>query len=425
MRENNTNLRDDRELLRRYAAEHSQEAFAHLTTSYLPLVYSLALRELRDTGLAEDATQVVFLLLARKASSLWRGRTGSIVGWLFQSARLVCQNLRRKQARQTHYETRAATEPQSVPAADTGEAEPYLLDALDALRPEERTAILLRFFEDAEYGEIGRQLGISEDAARMRVNRALVRLRAFLVTKGVGSGGDALPVLLSLLLARELLTRPSPACAETILQTPLLSGKEGTNIEQIYQGVIQTMRLRTLRFAVFAGAALVGVSLLTGVIRASAYQNSAAPIPQAKPETVPVQRTVLVKIRVLEKITGEDKKVTENVLQSPIFLTTNDQEGKIMVSTGDDDKDGKIQWSVAVLPHLNDNGTIRLKITWRQDEEELNGKDEETKKSHLLETKRTVKSGQPIRISLLKGDRSETLLEITSAEYKQSAGTTP
>src|SRR5450631_185785 len=76
---------DDRELLRRYAAEKSEAAFAELVRRHLDLVYSAALRHLAgDTHLAQDVAQSVFTDLARKAPSL-TGRA-ALAGWLYLGA---------------------------------------------------------------------------------------------------------------------------------------------------------------------------------------------------------------------------------------------------------------------------------------------------------------------------------------------------
>ena len=76
---------DDLELVRQYALCKSEEAFATLVSRHINLVHSVALRQVRDPQLAEEITQTVFIILARKAGSLGPGTV--ISGWLYRTAR--------------------------------------------------------------------------------------------------------------------------------------------------------------------------------------------------------------------------------------------------------------------------------------------------------------------------------------------------
>ncbi len=184
----------DWQLLRAFADHSSQAAFAELARRYTNLVYSVCRRELGDRTLAEtlaeDAAQATFLILARRASSLRPGRDGAtLAGWLFQTARLAARNAarqeRRRQAREHSYQQEVARMHSQTPdtAAEWADAEPLLNEALSALPAGQRALILERFMQDRPLAEIGAGRGISEDAARMRVNRALRRPRRLLGTK--------------------------------------------------------------------------------------------------------------------------------------------------------------------------------------------------------------------------------------------------
>src|SRR5687768_1935005 len=108
------------DLVRSYVEDGSQAAFASLVERYINLVYSTCLREVRDATLAEDITQVVFLLLAKKAPALREGTVLS--GWLFQTARFVCRDAMKQEARRQQREQKAAQEMISEIAA-SGDAQ--------------------------------------------------------------------------------------------------------------------------------------------------------------------------------------------------------------------------------------------------------------------------------------------------------------
>src|SRR6267378_8704580 len=132
---------DDMELLREYALRNSEEAFATLVARHIDLVYSAAWRQVRNHHLAEEITQAVFVILARKARSL---RPGTILaGWLFRTARLTGANFLRAEIRRARREQEACME--SNPSENQDELwrqmEPTLNDLIDSLREKDRNAI--------------------------------------------------------------------------------------------------------------------------------------------------------------------------------------------------------------------------------------------------------------------------------------------
>ncbi len=185
-------MKDDAELLRSYVKGRSEEAFAELVRRHIGLVYSGALRRVgHDTHLAEDIAQKVFSDLARKAPSLV-GRA-SIAGWLYvsthQAAAELVRNERRRKARENEALTmeQILTSSPSEPEADWSRLRPLLDDLILGLKDEDREAVVLRFYEQRPFVEIGSALHLTEDAARKRVERAVEKLRARLIERGVSS----------------------------------------------------------------------------------------------------------------------------------------------------------------------------------------------------------------------------------------------
>src|SRR5207237_3221104 len=97
---------NDWELLRSYALEDSERAFDLLMERYLGLVYSAAVRQVRDTHLAEEVCQAVFVILARKAGRLPRAVV--LPGWLFRTTRFVAARAVRTEERRRGHEREAA-----------------------------------------------------------------------------------------------------------------------------------------------------------------------------------------------------------------------------------------------------------------------------------------------------------------------------
>jgi RNA polymerase sigma factor (sigma-70 family) len=188
----NDTMSDDMTLVRDYAEHHSEQAFAALVSRYVNLVHSVALRQVRDPHLAEEVTQGVFILLARKASSL--SPKTILAGWLCLTARHVSLDtlkiLRRRFRREqlSHMQLPQNESDSSV----WNELAPLLDEALHCLGQKEHDAVVLRFMDGKDLKQVGAAMGIGEDAARMRVNRGIEKLRLFFARKGVVLSAAAL-----------------------------------------------------------------------------------------------------------------------------------------------------------------------------------------------------------------------------------------
>ena len=190
----------DTELLRRYAEDGSEAAFAELVSRHVGLVYAAALRQVGGAAhRAQDVAQTVFVALARQAAPLSRRK--EIVGWLYTSTHHVAAKMKRTEQRRAQREQAAHEMNESNAdnrvAADWSRLRPVLDAAMHGLSDADREAILLRYFQNRRLAEIGQRLGLSEDAARMRVERALDKLQALLGRRGITSTTAALAVALA------------------------------------------------------------------------------------------------------------------------------------------------------------------------------------------------------------------------------------
>ncbi|MBI4623255.1 MAG: sigma-70 family RNA polymerase sigma factor [Verrucomicrobia bacterium] len=193
-------MADDADLLRGYAEKRDESAFAELVRRYLNLVYFAALRQVGgDAHRAEDVTQAVFTLLARKASSLTRHQT--LAGWLHTTARFTASEALRAERRRLVREKEAhpmhELSTDSAAGHEWEQLRPIIDDALGELSEPDREAVLLRFFANLPFAEVGAKLNLSENTARMRVERALDKLHALLAKRGVTSTSSALAAALA------------------------------------------------------------------------------------------------------------------------------------------------------------------------------------------------------------------------------------
>ena len=185
-------------MLAEYNRNGSDAAFRELVTRYVDLVFSTALRLVEgDTHRAEDVVQIVFVDLARVARTL--PADVKLGGWLHRDTCFVAATLMRGERRRQARERQAVemNTLQNHSEADFSQVAPLLDEAINELGEADRTAILLRFFEQQDFRAVGEALGSNEDAARMRVSRALEKLEEFLKRRGITATAASLGVVLT------------------------------------------------------------------------------------------------------------------------------------------------------------------------------------------------------------------------------------
>jgi uncharacterized protein (TIGR03435 family) len=187
---------DNHELLALHE-DGSDTAFASLVARHVNLVYSTALRVTGNPHHAEEITQAVFVVLARKAGKI----SPKIVlsGWLYQVARFTALNfvkseIRRQRREQDAYMQTTINEPD---LGNWKEIAPLLDEAMGSLSETDRNAVVLRFFENKTAAEMSSQLKLTETAAHKRVSRALEKLRRFFAKRGVTSTAAILAGIIS------------------------------------------------------------------------------------------------------------------------------------------------------------------------------------------------------------------------------------
>ncbi len=246
-------MNDDSALLRQFVENRSDEAFSELVRRYVNLVYSTALRETRgDIHRAEEATQLVFIDLARKASSLVNRTV--LGGWLYLGVAFAVARLARSERRwrlreheaNTMHELNAESSARDV---DWNRLRPVLDAVMREMGQCDREAVLLRFFEGHSFSQIGERLRLTEDAARKRVERALGKLQSLLERRGIRSSAAALASV----LATEAVTAAPPGLAGAAAGAALM----------VSSGTIGIFALMSTTKLIFG---IVGVAVLTGAV---------------------------------------------------------------------------------------------------------------------------------------------------------------
>jgi len=188
---------DDRLLLHEYAEKGSEKAFAEIVHRYAGMVYSVCMRELSDPGHAAEASQAAFFSLSRYAKKI---RSRTVSGWLMKTAKYTSINLLKREKIRKKYEKKAAEmkQGQEYRTAEWKEVMPVLNNGLVGLSEKDRSAVILRYFQEKSFIDIGNTLGVSEKAAHMRVKRAVEKLRRFFSKKGIILPAAALSGMLSM-----------------------------------------------------------------------------------------------------------------------------------------------------------------------------------------------------------------------------------
>ncbi len=256
---------EDSELLHRYASTRDEGAFAELVRRHLALVYQAALRRVNgDAALAEEVAQSVFVSLARSAATL--RQRAVLAGWLYVSTRHAAANALRQDRRRRLREQEAhIMHDTPAPGSDVAWAQlrPELDAVMDELSDADRDAVLLRFFENQAYADIGGVLRVSEDAARMRVERALDKLRLSLERRGISSTAVALG---SVLAAQSAVAAPS-GLAAAVTSTAMATGAASASL-----GVVAFMS--TNKMMATAAGVLVLAAGGTAVFEQQAAQRA-------------------------------------------------------------------------------------------------------------------------------------------------------
>ncbi len=260
---------DDWELLEQFRLSRDQQAFAELVRRHAGFVLATCRRRLRDAHLSEDAAQAVFLVLARRPP-VRSSANAALAGWLHKAAIYACNNAARARRSRDLHERRAAAElaqsaghamnhhaPSAHRTLDPAEVGSLLDDALANLSAKERSAVLLRYYQDQSVQQVGTALGISPNSATKRIGRAIERMREFLAGKGLAISPPAM------VEAFRHATRVPPPPPDFVAQAiAVATGQSVASVlvQHLAEGVSHMIRVAKVKLV----AAVVAVVLTAG-----------------------------------------------------------------------------------------------------------------------------------------------------------------
>jgi RNA polymerase sigma factor (sigma-70 family) len=363
-------MTDTQALLAAYLKDGSEEAFRELVARYIDLVYSTALRLVgRDTHLAQDVTQTVFIHLARKAPRLGEGVM--LGGWLHRDACHVAATMVRGERRRQFRERKAAEMNDDGSNTALESVAPILDEAIDKLGPEDRAAILLRFYERHDFRSVGAALGTSEDAARMRVGRALDKLHSVLRLRGIG-----LPVAaLGAALASDAVTA-APVGLATSVTSAALAGTAAGGVGSI----IKLMTMTKLK------AGLVSAVVVAAVATPLAIQQRAQSQSRAQNESLRGQ------LQQMTELEAENARLSNLLTQA-----------QAAVSDGNMDELLRLRGEVGSLRRqLADAAQVQKRLSAQAKEASAQAK-EATEKANLAQQQEAMKQLYIAKMNYAKG----------------------
>jgi RNA polymerase sigma factor (sigma-70 family) len=307
----------DARLLEQFARNGSEEAFGALVQRHIALVHSVALRHTANAQHAQDITQAVFVILARKAGSL--GRKTVLPGWLYHTARLTAANLQRAETSRVRREQEAFMQSQleeSVNDALWRELSPQLDEAMAGLGTSERDALVLRYFQNKSMAEVGQFLGLAENTAQKRVSRALEKLRAIFAKRGVSS---TTAILAGVISANSVQAVPV-TLAKSVTAVAIAKGAVASaSTLTLIKGALKIMAWTKAKTAIVVGVAVISAAT-TGTIVIKAINR---PLPKLETRAFKTRafkgdRTFVENLR---KVTGASSAESVPQIASNYFVS--------------------------------------------------------------------------------------------------------
>lgn len=272
----------DGDLLRQFVKHNDDQAFAALVRRHSGMVWGVCRRVVGNHHDAEDAFQATFLVLARKAASVWPPHL--VASWLHGVALRTALKARTIAAKRRSREKQVENMPEPAASAHASweELEALVDQELAALPERYRVAVLLCDMEGKTGKVAARQLGIPEGTLAGRLRTARVLLARRLARHGLVLSGGALATAMSQ-SAASACAPPALVSVAIKVATLVAAGKTpaaaltSARVCALTEGVLKAMCFAKLKsamtvFLIVAG--LCGTAGLTYQVQASAQSST-------------------------------------------------------------------------------------------------------------------------------------------------------
>lgn len=373
----------DRELLERFAVG-DEAAFATLVARYGSLVHGVCRRVLPTVQDAEDATQAVFLILAKKAAGgRWQS---SVANWLYTTARMIAAKANRSARRRTRREARPVV-PAAPSALDqmSGREAFAALDAeLDRLPPIYREPLVLCHLQGLTRDEAAARLSVPVGTLKTRLERGRKRLADALTKRGIVLGAGLLAIAA---------TSPAGASPSALIASVLaaVNGTPSPTAVALAQGAAVNGFLTRTKVLTLVGLVTVGFGLAAVALAAEPPKGADKKDKKAEPKPTEAKEQTIT-----GTVTGPDGKPVASAklwlcepggliaskLSAPEHVATTNEQGRFVITR----KDNSAELAGAIVAATKDGfgvgvdvatvgeGTLHCSLTLVKDDVPVEGR---------------------------------------------------
>ena len=355
----------DAQLLERYiggGGRSAEVAFAALVERHGPMVLRVCNDVLNDPHDAQDAAQVTFLVLAKRAGAV--RRRNALASWLFGVARRLAARAKVEAARRRLHERRRAemATREHDRRSSTGEACEELFEEIDRLSEHHRSAIVLCDLEGLNHEQAAQRLGCPVKTVQGRLYRAREQLRHRLTRRGVTATAGMVGIALA---QRTASAAPPGAWVQETARAAaqLAAGQEVESLlsaesARLFRHLLRAMTMTKLTIAALGGVVVAATAV--GMVMAWGRMDHPQVLDRPPPRDAPPDADAPDPVAV-------QMQIANNLKQVGLAMHNHPKADGRLPAPAIQGPDGKplLSWRVAILPYIEEN---ELYLSFKLDE---------------------------------------------------------